>query len=138
MRIRAIRFDEDAVKQIDSAAKTRGFGSPSAFVRYAVEQELGVRKDEVSGVEDRLGASLEQIRRDIFRLIRAQQALFAYLDTFAKAVLACVPEPPADAKPQAVARARERHDRLLKSAGRSMAGDSRLLIQELLGDAVQR
>jgi hypothetical protein len=67
-----------------------------------------------------------------------QQALFAYVDTFAKALLTCLPEPPADAKPQAVARARERHDRLVKSAGRSMVGDSRIAMQELLGDAAQQ
>jgi hypothetical protein len=47
---------------------------------------------------------VDQVRKEVFRLGRAQQALFAYLDTLAKALLTCVPEPPADAKPQAVAR----------------------------------
>ena len=48
------------------------------------------------------------------------------LDTLAKTFLTCVPEPPADAKAEAVARAKERHDRLLKSAGRAMVGESKL------------
>jgi len=37
-----------------------------------------------------------------------------------------VPEPPAEAKPQAVARAKERYDRLIKSAGRAMVAESSL------------
>jgi hypothetical protein len=46
-----------------------------------------------------------------------------------------VPEPRADARPQAVARAKERYDRLLKSAGRSMVGESELAMKDLVGDA---
>ncbi len=68
----------------------------------------------------------------MFRLMRVQQALFAYLDTLAKTILTCVPEPPTDAKPQAVARAKERYDRLLKSAGRAMVGDAKLAMQDLV------
>jgi hypothetical protein len=64
--------------------------------------------------------------------MRVQQALFAYLDTLAKTFLTCVPEPPADAKPQAVARAKERHDRLLKSAGRAMVGESKVAMHDLV------
>jgi hypothetical protein len=61
-----------------------------------------------------------------------QQALFAYLDTLTKTLLTCVPEPPADAKVQAVARAKERYDRLLKSAGRAMVGESKLAMHDLV------
>jgi len=45
-----------------------------------------------------------------------------------------VPEPPAEAKPQAVARAKERHARLLKSAGRAMVGESKLAMHDLAED----
>jgi hypothetical protein len=44
------------------------------------------------------------------------------------------PGSPAEAKPQAVARAKERYDRLLKSAesaGRAMVGDAKLAMQDL-------
>jgi hypothetical protein len=57
---------------------------------------------------------LQQVRHDQFRLMRIQQALFAYVDTLTKTLLTGVPEPPAEAKAQAVARAKERYDRLLK------------------------
>ncbi|HLG98696.1 MAG TPA: hypothetical protein VKX49_20460 [Bryobacteraceae bacterium] len=123
------------MRELKAASDTRGFESPAAFIRYAVEQELAARHDALTGAEERLAASVEQVRKEVFRVGRAQQALFAYLDTLAKALLTCVPEPAADAKPQAVARAKERHNRLLKSAGRAMVGESGLAMKDLVGDA---
>jgi len=134
MKPRAVRFSEKTIKELEAIAKQRGFASPSAFIRYAVKQELGGREEGLTGAEERLAASLEQVRKDVFRLARAQQALFAYLDTLTKAFLTCVPEPPADAKPQAVARAKERHDRLLKSVGRAMVGESGVAMKDLLSN----
>ena len=134
MKPRAIRFSEKTIKELEATGKQRGFASASAFIRYAVKQELGGREDGLTGAEERLAASVEQVRKELFRLARVQQALFAYIDTLAKTFLTCVPEPPADAKPQAVARAKERHDRLLKSAGRAMVGESGMAMKDLLGD----
>jgi Arc/MetJ-type ribon-helix-helix transcriptional regulator len=132
MEPRTIRLSDKALTEIESVVRQRGFDSPSAFIRYAVEQELSGRQDGLTGAEERLAASIEQVRRDMFRLMRVQQALFAYLDTLAKTILTCVPEPPAEARPQAVARAKERYDRLLKSAGRAMVGDAKLAMQDLV------
>jgi hypothetical protein len=50
----------------------------------------------------------------------------------ARSLLSCVPEPPAEAKAQAVAKAKERYDRLLKSASRAMVGESKLALQDLV------
>lgn len=135
MHPRAIRFSEKTTKEIDSIARKRGFSSSSAFIRHAVDQELSVRQAALVGAEERLAGDVEQVRREVFRLGRAQQALFAYLDTLAKTLLTCVPEPPADAKAQAVARARERHDRLLKTVGRGMLGESSAAMQDLVNNA---
>ena len=135
MSQRSVRFSDKTMRELKTASRTRGFESAAAFIRYAVEQELTARQEGLTGAEERLAASVEQVRKEVFRLGRAQQALFAYLDTLAKALLTCVPEPPADAKPQAVARAKERHDRLLKSAGRAMVGESGMARKDLVGDA---
>lgn len=129
---RSIRFSEKLEKSIDEACRERGFASPTAFIRYAIEQELSGRQDGLSGAEERLAASIEQVRRDQYRLMRMHQALFAYVDTLAKTLLTCVPEPAADAKPHAVASAKERYDRLLKSAGRAMVGESKLAMHDLV------
>jgi hypothetical protein len=129
---RSIRFTEKLTKDIKAVSRDRGFSSETAFIRYAVGQEVSARQEGLTGAEERLAASLEQVRREVFRLARAQQALFAYLDTLAKALLTCVPEPPAEAKLQAVARAKERHHRLIKSAGQAMAGDGWAAMRDLM------
>jgi len=127
---RTIRFSDKLANAIDAQADRRGFESPTAFIRYAVEQEIASRQDDLNGAEERLAASIEQVRRDQYRLMRMQQALFAYVDTLAKTLLTCVPEPSADAKAHAVASAKERYDRLLKSAGRAMVGEAKLAMHE--------
>jgi hypothetical protein len=131
---RSIRFPDKVMQELKAVSCKRGFASATAFIRYSVEQELSARQEGLTGAEERLAASVEQVRKEVFRLGRAQQALFAYLDTLAKAILTCIPEPPADARPQAVARAKERHDRLLKTAGRAMVGESGIAMKDLLGD----
>ena len=132
MAQRAIRFSETTDKGIQEATRKRGFSSPTAFIRHSVEQELSGRSEELVGAEERLAASTEQVRREVFRLGRAQQALFAFVDSLAKVLLTCVPEPGGEAMEAAVARARGRHARLLKSAGQAMVGDSQVAMRDLV------
>lgn len=132
---RSIRFSEKVMKQTEAIARERGFASVTAFIRYAVGQEMSVRQVALVGAEERLASDIEQVRRGVFRLGRAQQALFAYIDTLAKTLLTCLPEPPAEAKTQAVARARERHERLMKTVGRGMLGESSAAMQDLVNHA---
>jgi hypothetical protein len=79
-----------------------------------------------------MGAGFDRLSRDIFRVGRGQQALYSLLDAFAKAILTCVPEPPPDARPQAVARAKDRYERLIKAAGQAMSGAARAAMQDLV------
>ena len=118
--------------KLQSAARARGFESSTAFIRYAIDQELSGRRDNLVGVEERLAGTIEQMRRELFRLGRGQQALFAFVDSLAKILLTCIPEPPQDVREQAIARARERHNRLVKSAGTAMVGDSQAAMQDLV------
>ena len=97
-------------------------------------QELSERQEGLTGAEERIAAPLNQVRKDVFRVARAQQALFAYLDTLAKALLTCVPEPPADARPRALAYAKKSYHRLIKSGGRAMVGESKLATKDLVAD----
>jgi len=129
---RTIRLTADIDERVQSTAKQKGYANPSAFLRAAIDHELSGREDTIIGSEERLAAGMEQMRRDIFRLGRAQQAFFAFADSLAKILLTCVPEPTWEAMEVAVARARGRHARLLKSAGQAMAGDSRLAMQDLV------
>jgi Arc/MetJ-type ribon-helix-helix transcriptional regulator len=126
-----IRLTEKTSKAIEDASKRCGFASASAFIRHAVEQELAGRRDALTGAEERLAGSIEQVRREQFRLMRMNQALSHTWTTLTKILLTCVPEPPPEARAQAVARAKDRYDRLLKSAG-AMVGESKLAMHDLV------
>ena len=134
---RTIRLPEATKKQIEDAAGRGGFSSPTAFIRYAIQQQLAAGSPQNDSSEERLRANLEQLRREVARMHRGQQALFAYLDTLSKTILTCMPEPTADARSQAVARARERYDRLLKTVGKALAGDAQAAMQELTAHVEQ-
>ena len=71
---RSIRFSDKVVEELKAVSCKRGFASATAFIRYAVEQELSARQEGLTGAEERLAASVEQVRKEVFRLARAQQA----------------------------------------------------------------
>jgi hypothetical protein len=75
---------------------------------------------------------MERVLRDVTRVARGQQALFAIVDTLVKTFLTCVPDPPPDAMTQSVARARDRYARFVKSAGQAMVGDALAAMQDLV------
>src|ERR1700683_1728612 len=129
---RTIRLTGDVDERLQSTAKARGYANPSAFLRAAIDHELRGREDTMIGAEERLASTMDQMRRGVFGLGRAQKALFALVDSLAKILLTCVPEPAGEAMEAAVSRARGRHARLLKSAGQAMSGDSHLAMQELV------
>ena len=129
---RTIRLSADAEERLQSTAKLRGYANPSVFLRAAIDRELRGREEATIAAEQRLATSLDQINREMLRLGRAQQALFAFVDSLAKILLTCVAEPGGDAMEAAVAAAQRRHARLLKSAGQAMGDDSRLAMKELV------
>ena len=128
----AVRLSRQDQQQIEEAAKTRGYANSSAFIRAAIRNELNGR-EEMTGTEERIAAGFDRVSRETFRVSRGQQAFYALFDAFAKVVLTCVPEPPPDARQQAIARAKDRYDRLVKSAGQNMSGDARAAMQDLVG-----
>jgi len=119
----AVRVSAEDQRKIEEAAKSRGYVSPSSFIRTAIRNELHGR-EELIGIEERIGGSFERLSSENMRLSRAVQALFALVEALSKTVLTCVPEPPADARSQDIALAKERYHRLIQSAA---AGDVRRL-----------
>jgi hypothetical protein len=83
------------MQELKAVSCKRGLriASATSFIRYAVEQELSVRQEGLTGAGERRAASVEQVRNEVFSLARTQQAPFAYLDTLTKALLTYVPEP---------------------------------------------
>ena len=121
---RTIRLTAAIDERINTAAKQRGYSSPSAFLRAAIKKELSDRAEESGPSTAQIVGSLRDIQQEMRRLERTQQALFALVDSLAKAFLTCVPEPRGVALETALAEARNRHARLLTNAGHAMLSDS--------------
>jgi Arc/MetJ-type ribon-helix-helix transcriptional regulator len=131
-----VRLNQHEQREIEAATRAGGYSCPSAFVRAAIRNEVSGRP-ELIDTEQRVAAGFDRVVHEVFRVGRGQQALFALLDALTKTVLTCVPEPPADARPQAVARARERYDRLMKSAGRAMVGEIRAAMEDMVSHVAE-
>ena len=133
----AVRLSKAEEREIEEAVKARGLRESERLHPRCDPERMSGHSDSPDA-EQRVSAGFDRIAQEVFRVGRSQQALFALVDALTKTVLTCIPEPPADARTQAVARARERYDRLIKSAGRAMAGDAQVAIQELLTDAASQ
>lgn len=132
----AVRVSTEEQREVEEAAKERGYSSPSALIRTAVRNELHGR-EELIGIEERVSGSFDRLSTENYRLSRAIQALFALVEALSKAILTCVPEPPAEGRPQAVALAKERYHRLIQSAAAGMSGDSRGAMDLLRNDSTR-
>jgi len=129
---RTIRLTAAIDERIDTTAKQRGYSSPSAFLRAAIKKELGDRADGSGPSAEQIVGSLRDIQQEIRRLERVQQALFALVDSLAKAFLTCVAEPRGVALETALAEARNRHALLLTNAGHAMLSDSLVSMEALI------
>jgi Arc/MetJ-type ribon-helix-helix transcriptional regulator len=129
---RTIRLTAAIDERINTTSKQRGYSSPSAFLRAAIKKELGDRAEGSGPSAEQIVGSLKDIQQEIRRLERVQQALFALVDSLAKAFLTCVPEPRGVALETALAEARNRHARLLTNAGHAMLSDSLVSMEALV------
>jgi Arc/MetJ-type ribon-helix-helix transcriptional regulator len=127
-----IRLSQEERQQIQEAVRRLEYKGPSALVRQAIHNELVGRSSAATDSEERVAATLERVVRDVTRVARGQQALFAIVDTLVRTFLTCVPDPPADAMPQSVARARDRYARFVKAAGQAMVGDALAAMRDLV------
>jgi len=128
---RSIRLTDAIDQRIQSAAKLRGYSTPSAFLRAAIKKELDEFEVGSPANEQILGY-IREVRQDVRRLERTQQALFALVDSFAKVFVTCVPEPRGEAMQTALGEARNRHARLLTNAGHAMLSDSMVAMEDLM------
>ena len=122
-----VRLPQSVSERIAKELRQRGHASFAAFIRTAVQNELDGRD-----LEHSLTSTVERFARELRRLDTAQQAEFALLDALARVLLHCLPEPPTDVRDKALAKVKERHQRLLKMAALNMQGDSRAALLELV------
>ena len=128
---RTIRLTDVIDQRVQSAAKLRGYSTPSAFLRAAIKKDLN-ELGEASAPNEKILSSIREVRQDVRRVERAQQALFALVDSLAKVFVTCVPEPHGIAMETGLAEARKRHARLLTNAGQAMLSDSIVAMEDLM------
>ena len=133
---RGRKLTKDLAQKLDDAAREKGFSSPSAFIRAAIENELISRKPAFDESEERIVATMDRLAQEMRKMSTGQQALFAFVDSLTKTLLTCLPEPSGEAYAQAVARGKARYERFIKNVAMSMAGDSRAALAELI-DRIQ-
>ena len=126
-----VRVPGDLATKLPAEAEKRGFDSPSAFVRHAIQSELRQGESAVSQVEERMAATVNRLAKEVRAVHTAQLATFAFVDALAKVLLTCVPEPPNEMMDQAKARAKRRHEKFLLAVAQGMAGESKSALKEL-------
>src|SRR5438876_939091 len=135
MRQTTIRFPDPIQKRLAGEARRRGYPSASALIRAAIANELEGREAALDATEQRIAGTLEQLRKELRRVNTAQHAQFALIDTLARVLLLCLPEPPQEVHSQALASAKQRHQKLLRAAALSMRGDARAALANLVMNA---
>src|SRR5437773_8877703 len=132
----AFRLPESLAESVAKVIQEDGYASLSAFMRTAIQNELK-RRDQTDALEKQqtVAASLEAHGKDLKTLRSVLQAQFALTDALARIILHCLPEPPAEVHSQALARAKERHDKLLKMTALSMKGNARARISVTAAEA---
>src|SRR6266496_3189667 len=118
----SIRLRESLKEKVEEISTERGYRSCSAFMVEAIEEKL--RRDEalesVSETEARIAASFNQVHRQLQSLHTAIQSQFALTDALAKYLLTCVVEPPGELLTSARARAKDRYEKLLRMAAKTI------------------
>ncbi len=133
MAQRTFRLPQSLAESVAKAIQEDGYGSFAAFMRTAIQNELKRREQtDILEKQQTVAVSLEGQGRELKALRSVLQAQFAFTDALARVILHCMPEPPADVHAQALARTKERHDKLLKMTALSMKGNACALLAELV------
>lgn len=117
-----VRLSPETMVQIQKSARERGFRSANSFVRSAIANELRGTSGRSEEWEHTLAASINRLAKEMRSLHNAQQTHYALADAFVRLFLTCIPEPPADVRDAAVARAKLRYEVFLRSVVAGVSG----------------
>jgi predicted DNA-binding protein len=136
MAQRSLRLRAELKQQVGNVATERGYRSSSAFMVEAIEEKLYRIEsvESMSEAEARIAATFNRILREVRSLHTSMQAQFALTDALTKYVLTCMVEPPADVLEASRMKARSRYDRLLRSAARTITGQTGNALHQAAGN----
>src|SRR6266536_4697563 len=132
----SIRLREALKEKVEEISTERGYRSCSAFMVEAIEEKL--RRDDalesMSETEARIAASFNQVHRQLQSLHTAIQGQFALTDALAKYLLTCIVEHPGELLTSARARAKDRYEKLLRMAAKTITREIENPLMETVND----
>jgi hypothetical protein len=131
---------EEFRRQIQSAAKERGFRTEQAFILAACDNELkrGDGAEATAQLEARVAATLANVTKELQSLFTLVHAQFALTNSLLQYVLTCTAEPPEDVLPAARARARVRYTKILQQTAQEVATRNKATLEEVLSHGKQQ
>jgi Arc/MetJ-type ribon-helix-helix transcriptional regulator len=134
MARRSFRLPELLEERIAEVIREDGYSSFAAFVRTAIQNELKRREQQadVAKIEQSIAEALDRQIEAQARVATTLQAHFAFTDALARMIFHDLPEAPDEVHSAALARAKERHERLLKMTAVSMKGNARAILAPLI------
>lgn len=129
-----VRLPELLEGKVANIVRSDGHVSVAAFLRSAAQNELKRRSNGVPEAERDVAATLALHRKELKSIMTALNTQFALLDAFARVMLYCVPEPCAETHEAARARARARHEKLLRMASTILKGETNASMAESSSD----
>jgi hypothetical protein len=131
---------EEFRRQIQSAAKERGFRTEQAFILAACDNELkrGDAAEATDQLEARVAATLANFAKDLQSLFTLAHTQFALTNSLLQYVLTCMVEPPDEVLPAARARARSRYTKILRHAAQEVATRNKATLEEVLTHGKQQ
>jgi Arc/MetJ-type ribon-helix-helix transcriptional regulator len=124
MARQTLRLPADLAQRVAAAATSGRFHSKAAWMRQAFENQLARQEADMAiASAEKTAASIARLTDEVTALKRGQQATIALVDSLAKVIVTCVPEPTETDR----SKAKERHHRFLKAAAAGLNGSADLL-----------
>ena len=128
-----LRLDSALKIRLGELATKEGYASVSAFVRQLLAHQVDgeATNRQIGDMEQKTVATINRLSRDVGQLRLQLLATYSLVDSLAKVVLTCLPEPSPQMVEQATAAAKRRYDRLLLSVAQTMKGQGSAMLREL-------
>src|SRR5229473_3592549 len=128
-----LRLDPKLKVRLGEMATKEGYASVSAYVRQLLARQVDgeATNRQIGDMEQKTVATINRLSRDVGQLRLQLLATYSLVDSLAKVVLTCVPEPSPQMVEQATAAAKRRYDRLLLSVAQTMKGQGPAKLREL-------
>jgi Arc/MetJ-type ribon-helix-helix transcriptional regulator len=130
----AVRLSREDRVRIDEVVKARGYTSPSAFIRAAIQNELNGRP-ELTEAEERIVGGFDRMSRDNVRIVRASRRSLLCSILLSKQFLRACRSHRSTPSPRPSRSSQDRYHQLIKAAGQACPAMPVAAMKDLVGMA---